>query len=213
MFDELLAHPGVEEVVELRSAFGFMAYHGGNLEEMTDVVATAAAEQAGASLYAVIQPSDLRWHIPSTSVRPDHSLHLRRFLDHVQVVITVHGYGREGFWTSLLLGGGNRALAEHVGRHLRPALPDYEIITDIERIPSRLRGLHPENPVNLPAGGGLQLELPPRVRGRSPIWADFKGPGLVPHTVALIDALAAAARGWDQGDTRSITHPPEGSRR
>jgi hypothetical protein len=56
VFDELLAHPGVEEIVELRSTFGFMAYHGGSLEEVTDVVATAAAEQAGASLYAVLQP-------------------------------------------------------------------------------------------------------------------------------------------------------------
>ena len=44
MFDELLAHEGVEEIVELRSTFGFMAYHGGSLEEVTDVVATAAAE-------------------------------------------------------------------------------------------------------------------------------------------------------------------------
>ena len=85
-----------------------MAYHGGSLEEVTDVVATAAAEKAGASLYAVVQPPDFRWHIPSTEVRPEHSAALREFLDHVEVVVTVHGYGREGFWTTLLLGGQNR---------------------------------------------------------------------------------------------------------
>ena len=38
-FAELLAMPGVEEQLELRSRFGFMAYHGGALEEMTDVIA------------------------------------------------------------------------------------------------------------------------------------------------------------------------------
>ena len=43
MFDELLAHPGVEESVELRSRFGFMAFHGGSLELGTDQIARAAA--------------------------------------------------------------------------------------------------------------------------------------------------------------------------
>jgi phage replication-related protein YjqB (UPF0714/DUF867 family) len=196
VFDELLAHPGVEEIVELRSAFGFMAYHGGSLEEVTDVVATAAAEQAGASLYAVLQPPGFRWHIPSTEVRPEQSEALAEFLDHVDVVVTVHGYGREGMWTTLLVGGQNRALADHVATHLRPALPDYTIATDLDQIPAALRGLHPENPANRPRGGGVQLELPPRVRGRSPIWKDWEGPGLVPHTVSLIDGLAAAATTW-----------------
>ena len=45
MFDELLAQDGVEEVLTLRSTFGFMAYHGGGLEEMTEVIAQAAAEK------------------------------------------------------------------------------------------------------------------------------------------------------------------------
>jgi phage replication-related protein YjqB (UPF0714/DUF867 family) len=196
VFDELLAHPGVEEVSELGSTFGFMAYHGGSLEEVTDVVAREAAARSGASLYAVVQPPDFRWHIPSTAVRPEHSSALTAFLDHVDVVVTVHGYGRQDFWTTLLLGGHNRVLAGHLAGHLRAALPDYTVVTDLDDIPQALRGLHPENPVNLPRGGGVQLELPPRVRGRSPIWADWEGPGLVPHTEALIDGLAAAARSW-----------------
>lgn len=196
MFDELLAHPGVEEVSELGSTFGFMAYHGGSLEEVTDVVAREAAARSGASLYAVVQPPDFRWHIPSTAVRPEHSSALAAFLDHVDVVVTVHGYGRQDFWTTLLLGGRNRVLAEHLAGHLRTTLPEYTVVTDLDDIPQALRGQHAENPVNLPRGGGVQLELPPRVRGRSPIWADWEGPGLVPHTEALIEGLAAAARSW-----------------
>jgi phage replication-related protein YjqB (UPF0714/DUF867 family) len=196
MFADLLAHPGVEEVVELRGTFGFMAYHGGSLEEMTDVVARAAADRAGASYYGVHQPADLQWHIPSVLFDPAVSPALASFVDHVDVVVTVHGYGREGYWATLLLGGSNRALATHVGTYLAAALPVYEIATDLDRIPVELRGLHARNPVNLPAGGGVQLELPPRVRGASPLWWDWDGPGLVPHTVALIDALAAAARSW-----------------
>jgi len=196
VFDELLAHPGVEEVSELGSTFGFMAYHGGSLEEVTDVIAREAAARSGASLYAVVQPPDFRWHIPSTAVRPEHSTALTAFLDHVDVVVTVHGYGRQDFWTTLLLGGRNRVLAEHLAGHLRTTLPEYTVVTDLEEIPQALRGLHAENPVNLPRDGGVQLELPPRVRGRSPIWADWEGPGLVPHTEALIDGLASAARSW-----------------
>jgi phage replication-related protein YjqB (UPF0714/DUF867 family) len=196
MFAELLAHPGVEEVAELRNRFGFMAFHGGSLEEMTDVVARAAAEQAGASYYGVHQPADLQWHIPSTAIDPAVSDVLAAFIAHVEVVVTVHGYGRRGNWATLLLGGSNRDLARHVGAHLVSALPAYDIVTDLDLIPIELRGLHPRNPVNLPAGGGVQLELPPRVRGSSPLWWDWDGPGPTPHTTRLIDALAEAASSW-----------------
>jgi phage replication-related protein YjqB (UPF0714/DUF867 family) len=196
MFADLLAHPGVEEVVELRSSFGFMAYHGGSLEEMTDVIAGAAAAHAGASYYGVHQPADLQWHLPSTMFDPAVSPALATFIEHVDVVVTVHGYGRDGLWATLLLGGRNRHLAEHLGRHLRAALPVYDIATELDRIPVELRGMHARNPVNLPRQGGVQLELPPRVRGSSPIWWDWEGPGPTPHTVALIDALAEAARSW-----------------
>src|SRR6187200_1835603 len=95
-FAAILAHPGVVEHSELRTRVGVMAYHGGSLEQMTDVVAGAVAEQAGASYYAVVQPADLREHVPSTEVRPAASAALARFLDHVDVVVTIHGYGRWG---------------------------------------------------------------------------------------------------------------------
>ena len=200
MFDELLAHPGVEEVSELRSRFGFMAFHGGNLEKGTDDIARTAAERSGASLYAIIQPPDLRWHLPSTTIDPARSPALASFLDHVEIVVTVHGYGRDGLFTTLLLGGRNRRLASHVGSHLRVGLPDYEIRDELEQIPVELRGLHPENPVNRPPAGGVQVELPPRVRGLGPYWEQRPeargGDGRVPHTEALIASLAAAARSW-----------------
>jgi phage replication-related protein YjqB (UPF0714/DUF867 family) len=194
VFDELLAHPGVEEDVHLRSRFGFMAFHGGSLEEMTDVIAAEAAELAGASLYAVRQPNDFQWHIPSNKIDPAHSNALASFIDHVDVVVTVHGFGRMDMWTTLLLGGGNRALAQTLGASLAASLPEYEVVHDIDQIPSALRGMHPANPVNLPSGGGVQLELPPRVRGMGPFWANWDGAGLTPHTEALIEGLAATAQ-------------------
>lgn len=191
MFAELLAHEGVEEICELRSSFGLMAFHGGNLEAETDAIAAAAAERSGASLYAVVQPPDLRWHIPSINVRPDESARLAEFIAHVDVVVAVHGYGAEGYWTTLLLGGRNRELARHVGAALRAELAphDHEVIDDLDAIPARLRGVHPDNPVNLPRHGGVQLELPPRVRGTSP----YSKPE---YTTALIAGLATAASTW-----------------
>ena len=195
-FSTLLDTPGVEEVSELRSRVGFMAYHGGALEAMTDVIAGRAAERSAASLYAVIQPDGMRRHLPSIQVRPAESPRLAKFLDHVDIVVTVHGYGRRGLFGSLLLGGANRTFAAHVGTSLRAALPAYDIVTDVEAIPKPLRGLHRDNPVNLPRDGGVQIELPPRVRGSSPLWWDWEGPGLTPHTEALIDGLAEAATTW-----------------
>ena len=95
-FAELLAAPGVEEIVELRGRFGFMAYHGGALEAMTDVIAAEAARRSNASLYAVVQPEGMREHLASTLVRPAESARLRAFVDHVDVVVTIHGFGQRG---------------------------------------------------------------------------------------------------------------------
>ena len=66
---DFLEFPGVEEQSTLRSRFGFLAVHGG-LEQGTAEIATAAAEAAGASIYAVVQPDDLKWHVSVAAVRP-----------------------------------------------------------------------------------------------------------------------------------------------
>ncbi len=184
LFRRLLAEPGVREELALRSGFGFMAFHGGSLEEMTDVIADEAARRAGASAYVVVLPPGLHWHVPSRLVRPDGSAALARFLAHVDVVVSVHGYGRADHRRSLLLGGSNRRLADHVGRHLAAALPDYLTVTELTAIPWDLRGVHPENPVNRARGGGVQLALPARVRVRQD------------DAEALVTALAEAARCW-----------------
>jgi phage replication-related protein YjqB (UPF0714/DUF867 family) len=184
MFDELLATDGVEERFVARSRFGVCALHGG-LEQGTAEVAEAAAELAGASFYAVVQPDDLHWHVPSHRYDPSASPGLRAFLASIDVVISVHGFGgvrdADDRWTTALLGGTNRALAAELGAALSEALPQYRWIGDMEFIPKHLRGLHPANPVNRVADGGVQLELPPRVRRPG---ADYD---------ALITALATVA--------------------
>jgi phage replication-related protein YjqB (UPF0714/DUF867 family) len=195
---DLLSYDGVSEECVLRSTFGFMAFHGGALEEMTDIVASRAAERVGASYYGIQLPDNLEWHIPSHKVTADQSPLLDAFLSHVNIVITVHGFGRAGFFTSLLLGGRNRRLASHLGDNLRKHLPAYRIIDDIDDIPGNLRGMHQDNPVNVVEHAGVQLELPPRVRGSSPLWWDWEGPGLTPHTESLIDALVDCATTWKQ---------------
>jgi phage replication-related protein YjqB (UPF0714/DUF867 family) len=185
-FAELLDCDGVREVSALRSPVGFMAIHGGSLERGTAEIATAAATAGGASVYTVEQPADLRWHVPSHVIGREGSTALTRFLDHVEIVISIHGYGREGWWTRILAGGADRGLSTRVAGALRSALPDYEIVDDVDEIPRELRGLHPENPVNRARGGGVQLELPPRIRGI--------GPNARPEaTAALVDGLAGFA--------------------
>lgn len=207
-FADLLARPGVREVCRLEGRIGFMAYHGGSLEHLTDVIADEAAALSGSSFYAVVQPDDWKRHIPSHRVSPDESSALRAFLDHVDTVISVHGYGRHGLWTTLLVGGRNRPLAAHVATHLRPSLPEYTIETEVHHIPRELRGLHRRNPVNLPRRAGVQIELPPRVRGGGSHWEGWSGEGHVPHTRALIDGLAAAARAWPPVGRDSLPSAP-----
>ncbi|MGZ6994357.1 MAG: poly-gamma-glutamate hydrolase family protein [Acidimicrobiia bacterium] len=186
MFADLLAHPGVTERVELGSRFGFMAIHGGSLERGTAEIAASAAAASGASLYTVEQPDDFRWHLPSHLVVPEGSPALAGFLGHVDHVVSIHGYGRERYWTRLLLGGRDRDLAARIGPVLRAGLEGFEVIDDLDAIPMPLRGLHPENPVNRSRRGGVQLELPPRVRGLGPM-------GRPADVSALVAALAKAA--------------------
>ena len=62
------------------------------------------------------------------------------------------------------------------------ALPGVHVVSDLDDIPIELRGLDGRNPVNQPAGGGVQMELPPRVRTEE----------------LLVDALAAVAVSWPE---------------
>jgi phage replication-related protein YjqB (UPF0714/DUF867 family) len=204
----LLAEPGVDEVLSLAGPVGFLALHGGAQDRVTDEIASAAASRSGASLYAVVQPPTLRWHIPSYRYSPDESEALRMFVDHVRVVISVHGYGVDNWrmdWRppdfestrlgqfhareAFLVGGRNRSKAADLATRLREALPDYEVWDDLDRIPPKASGQDARNPVNLPCDGGVQLECPARVRGL--------GPRAAPSdTAVLIDVLAETAVAW-----------------
>jgi phage replication-related protein YjqB (UPF0714/DUF867 family) len=205
----LLAEPGVEEVLSLAGPVGFLALHGGGQDRVTDEIASEAAAQSGASLYAVVQPPTLRWHIPSYRYSPDESSRLREFIEHVRIVISVHGYGVDSWrmdWQppgfestrlgqfhareAFLVGGRNRERAADLARRLREALPDYEVWDDLDRIPPKASGQDARNPVNLPIEGGVQLECPARVRGLGPRAASSS------DTATLIDVLAKTAAEW-----------------
>jgi len=189
---ELLADPGVIEDSTLRSRFGFLAIHGGGLEQMTDVIAERAADAAGASVYVLRHPDNYPHHLSSARYLAQESERLSEFLGHVEVAVSLHGYGRIGRSTQLLAGGRNRELAGHLARHVN--VPGYQVVTDLDAIPRELRGLHPNNPVNRVRGGGTQLELTPRVRGISPRSGLPGDDGLSPATSALVQGLVATAR-------------------
>ncbi|MFM8238072.1 MAG: poly-gamma-glutamate hydrolase family protein, partial [Actinomycetota bacterium] len=116
-----------------------------------------------------------------------HSVALTEFVGGVDAVISVHGFGgvrdAPDRWTTALLGGTNRDLAAELGARLTDALPGFRWIADLDEIPRHLRGLHPDNPVNRPPAGGVQVELPPRIRRPG---ADYD---------LLVSVLASAARG------------------
>lgn len=206
-FSELLARPDITEASTLRSRFGFLAIHGGGLEKMTDVIAERAATLAEASVYVVHHPPGYPNHLPSKAFRADESPMLAEFLDHVDVVVSLHGYGRMNRTTQMLAGGGNRELAAHLANHV--VVPGYHVVTDLDEIPRELRGLHPDNPVNRTRGGGTQLELSPRVRGISPRSGVAGEDGLTRATAALVTGLAAAASAWPLPRLRVTERPAQ----
>jgi phage replication-related protein YjqB (UPF0714/DUF867 family) len=195
-FAELLAHPAVVEELVLGSRVGFLALHGG-LEPGTAEIAREAAQRVGASSYAIVQPDDLKCHVPSHETDLSCAPRLAAFLDHVEMLVSVHGYfGRAELHAAVLVGGANRALAAGLASTLRAALPDYyRIVDDLAQIPRQLRGLDPRNPVNRAPGGGVQVELPHPVRAVGPYGAGPHAGVYQAHTAALVAALAAFAAG------------------
>jgi phage replication-related protein YjqB (UPF0714/DUF867 family) len=205
---ELLTMPGVKEECILRSNVGFMALHGGSQDRGSDQIARRAARLAGASCCAIVYPPGLRVHLTSRLHDPDHSAHLRAFLEHVDVAISVHGFGRDGFalWfdpdqglivqpygpairgkqtgplRGIIVGGLNAPLVDAARELFQRRLASYHIADERVRL-----GFHPDNPVNLPSAHGVQVELPPGLRGIG----DF-GESLVPRQDGVVSEVVAA---------------------
>jgi phage replication-related protein YjqB (UPF0714/DUF867 family) len=213
---ELLTLPGVKEECILRSSVGFMALHGGSQDRGTDQIARRAAQQAGASYYAIVQPAGLRVHLTSRLHDPDHSAHLRAFLEHVDVAISLHGFGREGFalWLDpdgglviepygpairgkqtgplrgIIVGGLNAPLLDAARELFDRRFDGYHVADERIRL-----GFHPDNPVNLPSAHGVQVELPPGLRGIGDFGEslDPREDGVVSEMVVALVELAAQA--------------------
>jgi phage replication-related protein YjqB (UPF0714/DUF867 family) len=205
---DLLSLPGVQEICELRSAVGLMALHGGSQDRGTHEIASRIAKQAGASYYAIIQPSGLRFHLTSRRHNPDDSDQLRAFLQHVDIAISIHGFGRDGFSLTadpvggvviepygpavldrqsgplrgIIVGGRHTELLDVARRLLHDRFTGYHVADERVRL-----GFHPNNPVNLPSSHGVQVELPPGLRGIG----DF-GDQLVPREDGMVTEVIAA---------------------
>ncbi|MDH3500856.1 MAG: poly-gamma-glutamate hydrolase family protein, partial [Acidimicrobiia bacterium] len=178
----------VTEEVDIAGTVGFMALHGG-IEAGTADLARRAAGASNSSLYVVEVPDDLWWHVPSTEFDPAASSGLDRFLTHVDRVISLHGFGRPGVERTVLLGGSNRPMATRVATVMRRH-SHWQVVDDLASIPRTLRGLHPRNPVNLPAQAGVQAEMTADLR--EGIQADLL-------MQALLDAAVQESRLRDTG--------------
>jgi phage replication-related protein YjqB (UPF0714/DUF867 family) len=139
---------------------------------------------------------------------------MRSFLDHVEIVISVHGFGRDSFvlWVDperglviepygpmfqgkqtgplrgIIVGGQNVELLAAARQLLQVRFAGYHVADERVRL-----GFHPDNPVNLPSARGVQIELPPGLRGIGDV-----GERLVPSedgvVVDVIDALVELAQ-------------------
>jgi phage replication-related protein YjqB (UPF0714/DUF867 family) len=213
---ELLALPGVEEICVLRSTVGFLALHGGAQDRGTHEIASQAAERSGASYYAIVQPRDLRVHLTSRRHDPAQSAKFSAFLEHVEIAISVHGFGRDsltltvdlardvviepygparrgrqtGPLQGVILGGLNAELLDAARTLLSERFPGYRVGGEQIRL-----GFHPANPVNLPVAHGVQIELPPGLRGIGEFGEHItpSRDGMVPEVIAALVELAARA--------------------
>ena len=90
----------------------------------------------------------------------------------------------------VIVGGRNPDLLDAARRLLRDRFAGYHVADERVRL-----GFHPDNPVNLPSAAGIQIELPPGLRGIG----DFgeclvpAEDGLVAETIAALVELANLA--------------------
>jgi phage replication-related protein YjqB (UPF0714/DUF867 family) len=158
----------------------------------------------------------LRVHLTSRRHNPDHSALLRTFLQHVDIAISVHGFGRDSFalWIDperglviepygpatrgnqsgplrgVIVGGRNAELLSVARRLLNDRFAGYHVADERVRL-----GFHPDNPANLPSERGIQVELPPGLRGIGDCGEHFapRQDGVVTEVVAALVELANRA--------------------
>ncbi|MBK5268739.1 MAG: poly-gamma-glutamate hydrolase family protein [Acidimicrobiia bacterium] len=165
-FGEFLATDCVREELIIGSGVGLMALHGG-FEFGTRRLARSISDLISVSLYTVVQPAGLAWHLPSTSYDRAASPNLHRFLEHVRLVVSFHGYHRPELPDKVLLGGTNRSLAAALDEAL--GVEGVPAVSNLAVIPKALRGQHARNPVNIPIEAGVQVELPRSMRRPVPL--------------------------------------------
>lgn len=155
----------VQEYLRLEGPLGLMAIHGGGIEPGTEEIARFVAYHSGASLYVYAgrrSKGNLSLHRPSHNMRIEERDLVVQFLKHVKIAISIHGHGRRQ--NRAYVGGLHESMVQRFVGIVRPALSQYEWISDPKIIPKGLRGRSPGNVVNLPPDRGMQLELPPQLR-------------------------------------------------
>ena len=155
----------VQEYLRLEGPLGLMAIHGGGIEPGTEEIARFVACHSGASLYVYAgrrSGGNLSLHRPSNDGRIEERALIVQFLKHVKTAISIHGHG--GRQNRAYVGGLHRSMVQRFVKLARPALSQYEWISDPEIIPPGLSGRSPRNVVNLPPAKGMQLELPLKLR-------------------------------------------------
>ena len=80
------------------------------------------------------------------------------------------------------MGGQNEDMLDAARRLLQDRFAGYHVADERVRL-----GFHPDNPANLPSAHGIQIELPPGLRGIGDL-----GERLVPSTDGLVAEVVSA---------------------
>ncbi len=193
--------PSSREYRVKRGKTGVFAVHGGGIEIGTEQIVRNTAERTSCSVYIFSGRKKIGNNTLRISSIKFASLNRPLFsniLSHVERIVAIHGHNQNK--REIYIGGKNLELRAKIAEALKKVLLDYRVVKFLHEIPNPVKGVYPNNFVNLPPEAGVQLELPRALREarKTTGWRRHEWSHLYGDSVRVADALVEVINSYPE---------------
>jgi len=194
--------PDFREYGAKRGKIGVFAIHGGGIEIGTEQIARNIAKRTNCSVYIFSgrkKTGNNNLRISSIEFASLNHPLFSNILSHIEKIVAIHGHNQNK--KDIHIGGRNVDLKSKIAEALKKRLPEYHVITFLHEIPDLMKGIDPNNFVNLPQERGMQIELPQalRVAKKTTGWSRHEWSDLYGDTIKVAGTLAEIINSYPGG--------------